>query len=596
MMLFTPIISCFADTKIIDKLSDEDNKAISQLLESIRKPNEPQLINLTIPAYERGYKALLQYNGITKQKNPDVFEHIDAMKAKQKEALKNQKWDEIPPLHLGPAGEPENYFGKPVIIPSKDYKSISATVFNSLYYPDSSVPSSFQDTLVIYQLSKDRPTLRAIASGSSSIENKQVRSHTTQAIPEGNVFDGINNPNRSPVIAVSTYQGKVNGISISNGPVIMRSNIFDSSTVPKKMCNTSPNAPDYVKKEICNTDPGYNEYLKHMRPIIVCLNRKNPEKGAPDACDYGPMTPGLPKDKTHINMEIVGHVEFHDPILVDDSGNPIGTDSLPLYVDLTLVGLDTGGACKLREVKQQTFLEHVLPVITDKNKLSWDFSEDKQYVFDNEYADFGAICWKNNARYVLDLQAIFLTTPDGTSESAYPVSFSYTNNPESTPSDSQFIYPPINIQYGCIAEGTLIDMADGSKKKVEDIRSGDKVLTKQGGVLQVKSRIVGHDTEFVDLIYNNDEKVSLTPTHPVATLRGIVKADELKIGDTIYTRDGQTTLSSVKLRNTDPLNVYNFVLEKTDDKSELLLEDALLFAGGILVGDNNLQRKVSIAN
>ncbi len=84
--------------------------------------------------------------------------------------------------------------------------------------------------------------------------------------------------------------------------------------------------------------------------------------------------------------------------------------------------------------------------------------------------------------------------------------------------------------------------------------------------------------------------------HVRQRLRGIVKADELKAGDTIYTRDGQTTLSSVKLRNTDPLNVYNFVLEKTDDKSELLPEDALLFAGGVLVGDNNLQRKVSIAN
>ncbi|TDB62489.1 Hint domain-containing protein [Photorhabdus khanii] len=234
--------------------------------------------------------------------------------------------------------------------------------------------------------------------------------------------------------------------------------------------------------------------------------------------------------------------------------------------------------------------------MSDKRKLSWDFSKDKQNVPDNEYADFGAICWKNNERYVLDLQATVLTTPDGTSESAYPIQFTYTNNPGSTPSDLRFIYPPINIQYGCIAEGTLIDMADGFKKKVEDIRPGDKVLTKQGGVLQVKSRIVGHDTEFVDLIYNNGEKVSLTPTHPVATLRGIVKADELKIGDTIYTRGGQTTLSSVKLRNTDPLNVYNFVLEKTDDKSQLLPEDALLFAGGILVGDNNLQRKVSIAN
>lgn len=584
IILLTPIISCLADTKL-DTLSVDDYKAVSELLDSIKTPNKPKVINLTIPSHEGGYRALLRYSGITEQKHPDVFKDIETIKAKQHALIKSGKSLEIHRSNK----DPENFFGQPVIIPSKDYKSISATVFNSLYYPDPSLPSSFQDSLVVFALDKDKKSRQVIASGSSSIEGKEVRSHTTEAVSEEDILDGINNPNQSSVIAVATYQGKINGISLSDGPIIMKSNILYFDDVPKEMCNTSPNAPDYVKKKICNTDLGYKEYLQHMCPIIVCLNRANPEHGAPDACDYGPMTPKLPNKNTYINMEIIGSVEFDDYILIDENKKPKGTKSLHISADLTLVGLDTGGGCKAKEIGENIFWEHV-KVDESGKRLTWDFSKD------SAYANFGGICWKNNERYVLDLQATVLTTPDKSDKEASAIQFTYTNKDGSTPSDSQFIYPPINIQYGCIAEGTLVDMADGSKKKVEDIRSGDRVLTKQGGVLQVKSRIVGHDTEFVDLIYNNGEKVSLTPTHPVATLRGIVKADELKAGDTIYTRDGQTTLSSVKLRNTDPLNVYNFVLEKTDDKSELLPEDALLFAGGILVGDNNLQRKVSIAN
>ncbi|MDE9518742.1 hypothetical protein KKJ17_13630 [Xenorhabdus bovienii] len=570
IMLFTPIISCLADTKL-DKISVEDNEAISKLLESIKAPNKPELVNLTIPSNEKGYRALLRYSGITEQKHPNIFKDIEIIKEKQNAQIKSGKFLEI---HRSEK-YPENLFGQPVIIPSKGYKSISSTIFNSLYYPDSSIPSSFQDSLVVFELDKDEKLVQVIASGSSSIKGKEVRSHETRAAPRTNTLDDINNPNKSSVLAVSTYQGKINGISISNGPIIMKSNIINIRSFPKEMFNTAPTRVKNMDKE---------------QPIIVCLNRANPESNAPAVCDYGPMTPGKSNSNTNINMEIIGSVEFNDYILIDENRKPMGADFLPINIDLTLVGLDTGGACKVaREIDQDIFLEHVT-VDEDGKKLTWNFSKD------SGYADFGSICWKNNETYILDLQATILTTPDNTEDSAYSVPFTYTNNPGATESSSQFIYPPINIQYGCIAEGTLIDMADGSKRKVEDIRPGDRVLTKQGDVLQVKSRIVGYDTEFFDLIYNNSEKVSLTPTHPVSTLRGIVKAGELKIGDTIHTRDGQTTLSSVKLRKTDPLNVYNFVLEKKDDKNELLPEDALLFAGGILVGDNNLQRKVSISN
>ncbi|WP_323836101.1 Hint domain-containing protein [Photorhabdus africana] len=582
IMLFSPIMSCLADTQI--KLSAEESQAMSQFLNNL-EPNEPTLIDLTQPKNEKGYIALLKSLHITEQTHPDIFEDIETMKAHQKVLLKNKKRLEIPDS----VTKPKNYISHPRIVFSENNKSISATVFASLYFPGSNISNSntietnagkatLQGGLSI--VSSDNQNVKTLhVSVQENTKNNGVRNFVLST-PEYNFATSGQHGNTYQ--AISFFQGEINGIPLNNAPIVEKSlplqdleNSF-SNFFPQSMENK---APTYV-----NNSP--------EKPIIVCLNRANPEPGAPSECDYGPTSPGKPNDQSTIKLEIIGNVTFKNPIAIDKNRKPIAAQGISPAIDLTLVGLDTGGACKLaRDINEDTFWKHK-KVNNDRIKgnntnLSWEFSKN------TGYADFGPICWKNNERYILDLQATIVTMQG---DNVFPVLFSYTNNPGSKKSESQLIYPPIQIQYGCIAEGTLIDMADGSKLAVENIRQGDKVLTKQGGILQVKERIVGHDTEFVDLTYNNGEQISLTPTHPVSTSQGIVKAEDLKVGDTIHTLDGQITLTSVKQRKSEPLNVYNFVLEKTDSQSELLPEDAVLSAGGILVGDNNLQRKVSISN
>ncbi|PQQ27900.1 Hint domain-containing protein [Photorhabdus hindustanensis] len=578
IMMFAPIISCFADTEV--NLSTEQSQAISQLLNKI-EPNKPTVIDLTKPENEKGYIALLHSHGITKQKHPDIFEDIEIMKKNQKAMLEHGELLEIQISDK----EPEDYFGQPKILLSDGSKSISAEVLSSLYFPGSNISNSntietdistisLQGGLSIFGTDKKGKLKPVITSPFELARNEKARDfliHTKE-------YDVIKLEKFDSIKPVATFQGKRNGRPITPGPVIIQSNTLTNLEdlaqyfQPYKMNNT---APTHVKNPL-------------TKPVIVCLNRANPEPGANSLCDYGPTSPGTP----NINLEIIGNLTFNNPIAIDEKGKPTKFQDVEPQANLTLIGLDTGGACKLaRNIDKDIFWKHTEvnndPAKGNNTNLSWEFSKEKGY------ADFGPICWKNNERYILDLQ-VTIATIQG--DLVFPTIFSYTNDPKSKEHPSQFIYPPIQIQYGCIAEGTLIDMADGSKWKVENIRPGDKVLTKQGGILQVKSRIVGHDTEFIDLIYNNGEQVSLTPTHPVSTLRGIVKAEDLKAGDTIHTRDGQTTLTSVKQRKSEPSNVYNFVLEKTDSQNELLPEDAVLFAGGILVGDNNLQRKVSISN
>ncbi|NRN28260.1 hypothetical protein [Photorhabdus heterorhabditis] len=191
-----------------------------------------------------------------------------------------------------------------------------------------------------------------------------------------------------------------------------------------------------------NTAPVRIKNLDKRNPLIVCLNRANPEKNAPNLCDYGPTSPGKPNHESTIKLEIAGNVTFNNPIAIDEKGKPTEVQGVKPSVDLTLIGLDTGGACKVRTIDNDGFWKHTKvnndPAKGNNTNLSWEFSKN------TDYADFGPICWKNNERYILDLQATIITTKDG---NAFPVSFVYTNNPGSEGSVSQVIYPPIQIQY-----------------------------------------------------------------------------------------------------------------------------------------------------
>jgi hypothetical protein len=82
----------------------------------------------------------------------------------------------------------------------------------------------------------------------------------------------------------------------------------------------------------------------------------------------------------------------------------------------------------------------------------------------------------------------------------------------------------------CLTADTLIEMADGTRKLITEIRDGDRVLTKDGafrvrGVRPSGVRSVGR------LTLANGMAVRCTPDHPIFTQRGWVNAEALAAGD-----------------------------------------------------------------
>lgn len=80
----------------------------------------------------------------------------------------------------------------------------------------------------------------------------------------------------------------------------------------------------------------------------------------------------------------------------------------------------------------------------------------------------------------------------------------------------------------CFPPGTLIHMADGSEKRIEDVKVLDQVLTAEGNVRRVmQCHAREHRGQLITLRLWGHGHLRLTPNHKVLTRRGYVPAEEL---------------------------------------------------------------------
>lgn len=91
-------------------------------------------------------------------------------------------------------------------------------------------------------------------------------------------------------------------------------------------------------------------------------------------------------------------------------------------------------------------------------------------------------------------------------------------------------------------------MADGSQKRIEDVKEGDQVMSRNEAagtdeVATVKQTFKRQAATTLLLTLSNREKIETTKEHPFyVTGKGFIKAGELGIGTSIVTRAGPVTL------------------------------------------------------
>ncbi len=522
-----------------DGLSDAERAAIHALIEKAPKDGRPRFYDLTNPSEETALRALLRIDGRTPQNRPYQFKVIEVRKAEQRAARARNapvSLDVPKILTAGLAGTPSpEDIDRVINIGTDDWKTISSVALSS-YYNGS--------TWIFTGVNVFDADGKAIADGAKD----QYGNGRVLAVPSS---DG-SNPSGQPVSVLGTYFYTDKSTGKPVGPLYAS---ISGGYYPKQITETKP--------QITTTN----------KNIVVCLNRANPDPNNPTKCDYGPTDPGVPNDKVEIKIPFKGAIQYFSNIEVDPVTKkpPLGTFQVSLY----LIGQELGGGCTGVDVGSTFMGDPNTKVVGDT--ISWDMT-----------ANFGHVCFPNNENYTLTF-SLMLTF------AKVPIWATITNEPSTKPTVSTLKIPALQVQYGCLLEGTEVRMADGSRRRIETIKIGDMVAGRKGP-LRVNGTTVGWDFDFVELSDSARGKVTVTPGHPIITERGLVKASEVKRDDVVFTPDRDHPTAKVTaarmLHQAKPGRVYNLMLTEQNGPPPTDPVDANFFGGDILVGDAAGQRQL----
>ena len=132
----------------------------------------------------------------------------------------------------------------------------------------------------------------------------------------------------------------------------------------------------------------------------------------------------------------------------------------------------------------------------------------------------------------------------------------------------------------CLEENTRIFMADGSQKPIKEIRIGDMVMSDSGEAQRVMNIWQGREEHMMCIELRNGSKITLTENHPVKTVSGIKRADEINEHDEILVFYGENfKIASISCIDYNG-RVYN-----------LDISGNFMIAEGIAVGDFCIQNR-----
>lgn len=143
--------------------------------------------------------------------------------------------------------------------------------------------------------------------------------------------------------------------------------------------------------------------------------------------------------------------------------------------------------------------------------------------------------------------------------------------------------PMINVLWGCLAEGTKITMSDGARKKIEDVRIGDKVVTGDGAISGISDIVVGTESTMYQLVLASGNEVLATLDHPFMTGSGMMLVSDITSHTDIRIAGGAFSRAVSCYPVTYGKKVYS--LELSDGDS--------FIANGVVSGTHSVQGELS---
>lgn len=149
--------------------------------------------------------------------------------------------------------------------------------------------------------------------------------------------------------------------------------------------------------------------------------------------------------------------------------------------------------------------------------------------------------------------------------------------------------PPIHLRRCCYGRDTIIQMADGTFRRIDDIRVYERLLCYGDKMLKIGDVITGYEANLFRVETDCGNIICVSKGHPMLLADGKGKVVEaLTIGEELLMH-GQahakvTSISCVEYND----NVYNIIFSDGDDGNYLI-------ANGFYAGDFRAQNKLEIA-
>jgi hypothetical protein len=323
--------------------------------------------------------------------------------------------------------------------------------------------------------------------------------------------------------------------------------------------------------------------------IKVCLNRNHSD------CDYAADQYQDPNFITDVNIPFVGEVTIPHEVFVIYSSHstdpqPIGLDERTnIYLQEGVYGGTTkqsyGSLMGVGGKRFSDYLSFAVDPVAKQTVISWNIPrEEGRFGNAQLYSNIAQANWRLN--FAVQAKSFFRGRTGN---------FQFQINTNTIEALQNFFSPGLPLMklgYSCLAKGTLITMADGSQKPIDQILAGEMVLgavAKNSSAVQpmrVMDVSIGVEALQMFRVTSADgREILMTETHPVSTSnKGIVWAKELAAGDRILTEHGSVLISKISEEQYND-NVYNLKLAPRADSKIAQGTYLGMFANGLLVGD-----------
>jgi hypothetical protein len=315
----------------------------------------------------------------------------------------------------------------------------------------------------------------------------------------------------------------------------------------------------------------------HNRKTVLCLNRGDPQPPTwPTPCDFGPFPQaGIDPTGADVVVPMAGTIKVPGVLLTKDG--KIDADLI-----VTAINTQNGTACQGQD-KDLGLQVLAQTKVVGQNTATWS-------ILGNSALKFGRTCYQQHSGLAFNMTwNLRVKGQDNNIRTVLAI----VSNTQGQHSVNKLLVQPVDLQWGCLPGGTLVTLANGSRKAIEDITRDDLVRGPDGKPWQVFAHTKGHDAALIEVRAEDGTVARMTTEHPVITGRdhyGRLRwttASRLTVGMALITVKGPSKVAAVE-RVAYRGAVYNMALRPLGTEKAPARGSAF-YADGLLVGDQTMQ-------